>query len=69
MFGKYKYGVGQQVIFGESVKIVAFGRVIGLADVRLAMGCIGHKFLREQEAKRPASLMKLRRKVLPKTAS
>ena len=69
MFGKYKYGVGQQVISGESVKMAAFGRQIELADVESAMGCIGHKFLREQEAKRPPSLTKLRRKVLPKTAT
>jgi len=69
MFGKYKYGVGHQVISGESVKMAAFGRQIGLADVESAMGCIGHKFLREQEAKRPPSLTKLRRKVLPKTAN
>ena len=69
MFGKYKYGVGQQVISGESVKMAAFGRQIGLADVESALGCIGHKFLGEQEAKRSPSLTKLRRKVLPKTAT
>ena len=68
MFGKYKYGVGHQVISGDSVKMAVFGRQIGLADVESAMGFIGHKFLREQEAKRPPSLTKLRRKVLPKTA-
>lgn len=70
MFGKYKYGgKGKQVITDESVKVAAFGRSIGLADVESAMGSIRHKFLRENEARRPPSLTKLRRKVLPKLAS
>jgi len=66
MFGKYKYGLSKQVISDESVKMAAFGRGITLTDVRNAMGCITHKFLRETELGQPASLMKLRRDALPK---
>lgn len=66
MFGKYKYGLSKQVITDESVKMAAFGHPIGVEQVQKAMGCIGHKFLREAESRQPASLTKLRRKALPK---
>lgn len=66
MFGKYKHGLGQPVISDESVKIAAFGRQIGLEQVRDALGCISHQFLREAEAGQSPSLTKLRRKALPK---
>lgn len=69
LFGKYKYGLGKQVISDESVKIAAFGRQIGLGEVRSAMGSISHQFLRDAESRQPPSLMKLRRNALPKTAS
>lgn len=68
MFGKYKYGLGKQVITDESVKIAAFGRPIGVEQVQEAMGCISHAFLREAESGQPASLTKLRREALPKNS-
>jgi len=69
MFGKYKQGAHKQVISGESVKIAAFGRLIDQGDIVSGMGCISHRVLRAEEAKRPVSLTKLRQKSLAKIAT